>query len=289
MNNLAIASMSGSFKSIFVHGVLTAFEKNKLHASAYAASSCSVMPTSMAAIGQLSSLSIEIWFEMLKVLEVSGTSMSHTALLGIQKSSPILKKHLFKRETARLLIACSFVNNAQAAAFTQGEKYSRLGRRLLLDASRNDTTWRDSNLNLHVYDTQSTDPDLMLNEMNYDEVAYAATRMLHAWPVPAVINNKPYVDSSYTNSCPVIPLVERGYKKIIAISTETGPIYTDLFSSETIPQNIGQSKIFFIRPQSNLREFGVNFTKATEDGFVKAFQHGIEMGDRYIFQHSGDE
>lgn len=53
MTKLAIACASGSFKGVFVHGVLQAFEDAHFFADAYAAASSSTIPASFASIRSL--------------------------------------------------------------------------------------------------------------------------------------------------------------------------------------------------------------------------------------------
>ena len=277
-----MACMSGSFKCIFVHGVLSAFAEGNLRASAYAATSFSALPAAYAAIGKISDYPAEVWVEMLKEKTEPGKSMSHAILQSNSNSLSLLKESLFEKFAARLIIACSLVKSDEAAAITQGVKSVTLGRRLLIHSARNNAAWKNENLELHLYDTLSSDPDLRLQKKNLEEVLYATTRMLHAWPIPAEVDKKPYVDGSYTCLNPVSPLVEQGYKKIIAIATEPGPLYRDLFSSETIPSFMNQSEIDIIQPESDLKNMGVDFTTATEAGLLNVYQYGIDVGKTYI-------
>ena len=55
--------------------------------------------------------------------------------------------------------------------------------------------------------------------------------MLHAWDIPAWINEKPYIDASYTCLCPVIEMIDAGYKQVIAINNEPGIFYLLQFSA----------------------------------------------------------
>ncbi|MGD2048310.1 MAG: hypothetical protein PVH03_02385, partial [Chloroflexota bacterium] len=59
--NVAIACSTGGFKSVFLHGVLSAFESAGFRAGAYGAASSSVLPAAAAAIGQVDVLSLDYW------------------------------------------------------------------------------------------------------------------------------------------------------------------------------------------------------------------------------------
>ena len=54
--SIAIACASGSFRSVFVNGVLSVFEGAQFRAEAYAAASASVIPTGYAVLGRFSDL-----------------------------------------------------------------------------------------------------------------------------------------------------------------------------------------------------------------------------------------
>jgi len=153
-----------------------------------------------------------------------------------------------------------------------------VGRRLLVDAARGQSEWHDRHLAARLFDTRSSDPTLKLTAQNFDDVAYATTRMLHAWPVPAAVDGQPYVDASYTCLCPAVEVAALGYADVIAIATEAGPIARNMFDAIPIPLEWNGSRIRLIQPDVNLAEFGVEFSSATEDGIARAFEHGIEKG-----------
>ena len=279
--------MSGSFKGAFVHGVLTALETLKISFSAYAASSSSTLPTTYAAINKISQLPIDFWYENLELLEKPGFGMSNVVLTLIDKYAPVLDKLQFLASARRFLVACSYVNNDEAAQITQGDNATRLGRKLIIQAVRKDNRWKNQNLDLHVFDTQSHRSEFLLTPGNFKEVMYATTRMLHAWHIPAAINGKPYIDGSYTCMCPVEPLIERGYKKILVIATEPGPIYTDIFSSKIITPDMNGCIINIIQPDMDLKTLGVDYIKATREGLKKTYDYGIEKGKEYIEKMNG--
>jgi len=254
MKNFAIACMSGSLKGIFVQGVLTAFEEAGIKADAYASSSSSTVPASYAAIGEIRNQNHSSWADSDDILRQPGKSMR----------------------------VCSYVNNEDAAKETQSGSAVTLGRKLIVQGARHISEWKDQNLELHVFDTQSNNKELKLTADNYKEVAYATTRMLHAWHIPATINNKAYIDGSYTCLIPIKPLADRGYQNIIAIATEPGEITKDFFSGELIGSKCNNSSIYWIKPEVNLKELGVDFTKASKKGVEKVFEYGIEKGNEFI-------
>ncbi len=120
--NIAVACMSGSFKGVFVHGVLTALGTFNISFSAYAASSSTTLPAAYAAIDKMSQLPIDFWYENLEWLEKPGSTMSDVVLTSIDKYAPVLDQLQFFNLTKRFLVACSYVNNDEAAQLTQGEK-----------------------------------------------------------------------------------------------------------------------------------------------------------------------
>lgn len=282
MIKTAIACMSGSLKCVFVHGVLHALENHKFKADAYAACSSSTLMGAFAASGKISELSLDIWLGNIDYLKQPGIGMSEVVKGTINKFSDSIRKNLFNGSSSRFIVPCSFVRNDEAALLTQGERASMLGRKLLLLAARKDNQWAKENLDRHIFDTEAGNKEFLLSTGNYEEVFYATSRMLHAWRIPAVINGKPYVDGSYTCMCPVEPLIDLGYKNIIVIATEPGEIYTDLFSSKIITYDMKGSKIDIIQPDTDLKNLGVEFTRATREGLQSAFEHGIVKGSKFI-------
>jgi hypothetical protein len=282
MKNFAIACMSGSLKGIFIQGVLTAFEEAGIKADAYASSSSSTVPASYAAIGEIRNQNHGSWADSDDILRQPGKSMSDVILSGLEIFSGKVIDRLRSGDISRLMIVCSYVNNEDAAIETQNGSAVTLGRKLIVHGARHISGWKDENLELHVFDTQSNNKELKLTADNYKEVAYATTRMLHAWHIPARINNKPYIDGSYTCLIPIEPLADRGYQNIIAIASEPGDIAKDFFSGEPIGSKLNNSSIKWIKPEVNLKELGVDFTKASKEGIEKVFEYGIEKGKEFI-------
>jgi predicted patatin/cPLA2 family phospholipase len=287
MNKLAIATSSGGYKGVFIHGVLSLFEQKNFQADAYASCSSSALFSALASIKKINTISNSIWSEGNEIAKIKGNSQSNVQLMSINKLFPILKDELFK-SPRRYLVSTSFVKNENAALETQSELSVRLGRKLLIEAARNIETWRDENLEHHLFDTCNNSKTKLLTEENLKDVLYATTRMLHAWHIPAFVNEKPYIDGSYTSMCPVHSLAELEYEKIICITTENNQTKLDFFSDKYIPEKIGDSDIIFIKPDYNLSEIDVDFFKVTELGLDKAFQHGIEKAKEFLKIHGNN-
>jgi hypothetical protein len=275
---LAIACCSGGFKGIFVHGVLSALEAAGISAGAYAASSSSVFPAICAAIGQANTVGLHYWRGAIHVLHQPGNGMSEVVLQSITAARHLACDILFQPGRPRFLIATSAVKTPEAAELTQGEGARRLGRRLLLQAARADRNWRDQHLEAYIFDTAAPDVEYRLTPDIIEAVTYASTRMLHAWSIPAWIRERPYIDASYTCACPALELAQRGYREIIAIATEPGPLYRDIFQSEPIPEHWGHASLHIVRPEKDIATLGADFTSVSEDGMEAAYEYGQQVG-----------
>jgi hypothetical protein len=278
--SIAIACASGGFKAIFVHGVLSAFEEAKLKADAYAASSASVMPSAWAAIGKARESGINYWLEGLKVHHQT-KSMSQVCLGGISYFYDRGGQQLFTSNPSDFYIATSAVTSDEAAEQTQGKQARRLGKKLLISAAKGDRSWVDKHLKLNLFSNGRKD-NLALDQNNFHEVTYASTRMLHAWDTPAWIDHQPYIDASYTCICPAIEMVEQGYQTVIAIATEPGKLYRDLFQLEVIPNHYQQVLIHLIQPDIDPKELGVDFFQTTPEGIAAVYQHGLDKGKAFL-------
>jgi predicted patatin/cPLA2 family phospholipase len=278
--SLAIACASGSFKGAFTHGVLSALETTGIIGDAYAAASSSVLPTAWATIGKANQLGIEYWLAGMPYLQQPGIGMSQIVLGGIKNFSP--PTELFAPTTPEFIVATSAVVTSEAASETQTDKARRLGRKLLVAAAKKQRAWVSEHLQLELFSTKSD--NLHLNATNFDEVTYASSRMLHAWDIPAWVNNKPYIDASYTCMCPAIELVNAGYQQVIAISNEPGVLYRDMFQLEEIYESYNGADIYIIKPDVDTKELGVDFTDATEEGLRAVYQHGLEKGRSFCIK-----
>ena len=284
--SLAIACSTGGFKGVFVHGVLSALEAGGIRAGAYAAASSSVFPTICAAIGQADEIGLRYWRGALRTLEQPGNGMSEVVLQSIADSSHLLHQHLFQPDVPRLLIAVSLVRTMVGAELTQGDDARRLGRKLLLSAARHDRGWADEHLAPLLFDTAATG-EQRLTPANIDAVIYASTRMLHAWAIPAWIGERPCIDASYTCTCPALELARLGYRSIIAIASEPGPVYRDMFQTDLIPDEWNGIPIAIIQPDRNVATMGTDFTSVTEDGLVSVYEYGKEKGREFLQTYNG--
>ena len=280
--SLAIACSSGSFKGAFTHGVLSAFEVAGLRANAYAAASSSVIPCSMAAIGRVIDVDASYWQKLAELLKQDNIGMSQIVLQSIADFAPIICEQLFQTESPELFIATSAVITAAATAETQSTKAKRLGRQLLVSAARKDNSWSANNLRLALFRSANHSSEFQLNTCNFKEVAYASTRMLHAWDIPAWIADKPYLDASYTCLCPAIEMVEIGYHEVIVIANEPGLVYRDMCQIEALPTVWKNKPIRTIQPDIEPKILGVDFTSATPEGLMSLYRHGEEKGREFL-------
>jgi predicted acylesterase/phospholipase RssA len=284
-SKLAIASSAGGFKGVFVHGVLSALEAAGIRAGAYAATSSSVFPSISAAVGQANEIALKYWRVALHTLEQPGNGMSESVLASISASAHILCSEPFQASMPHTIIATSAVitaEGAQLTQLTQGDGARRLGRRLLLQAARGDRSWAEQHLRAYLFDTAAPDEAHRLTMNNIESVIYASTRMLHAWSIPAEVAGHPYIDGYYTCACPAIEMTQQGYREVIAIATEPGPLYRDIFRSELIPDAWEGIPIHIIRPEIDPASIGADFTNVTDEGLVAGYQHGLEIGRRFV-------
>jgi hypothetical protein len=281
-NRIAIACSTGGFKGVFIHGVLSAFESKDFRVAAYGAASSSVLPAAAAAAGIVSRLGVDFWDGGRRIIAQSGKGMSEMVLAGISQVSPWLRPQLFHDTSSRMLIAANAVDEAGGLE-TQGKGGRRRGRHLLLDAARGRRDWIEKHLSLHLFDTASEDEYTKLTVSNFDEVAYASSRMLHAWDVPAWVNGLPYVDAFYTCACPALELADLGYDLVIALSSEP-VLYLDIFQAEQMPDKWGDVDIWTICPKWDPSRFGVDYTNASAKGLQQLFNHGYEKGRAFLTQ-----
>ncbi len=278
--SLAIATPVGSFKGAFAHGVLTALEQAGIVADAYAAASSSVIPASWAAIGTANELGVDYWLAGLSALELPQQNMSKVVQRGIRVFSKQLRHHLYQPHTPTLHIATNAVITPAATAETQTHQAQSLGKRLLRASVHKDRSWVDANLRFTLFSTHHPEPQLRITPNNFPAVAYASSRIMHAWEIPAWIDGKPYVDAAYTCLCPAMAMVAKGYQETIAISNEPGILYQDMFHIDPVPTH--QTSIQMIRPDFQLKELGVDFTRATPAGLIAAYQHGQAKGIEFV-------
>jgi predicted acylesterase/phospholipase RssA len=279
---LAIASSAGGFKGVFVHGVLSALEAAGIRAGAYAAASSSVFPSISSAIGRANEIGLKYWRVALRTLKQPGNGMSEAVLQSIAESGHILRNDTFQPGMPRCFISTSAVITTEGSELTQGDGARRLGRRLLLQAARADRSWVDQHLRAYLFDTAATDGEHRLTPENIDEVIYASTRMLHAWTIPASVDGRPFIDGSYTCACPAVEMAQQGYREVIAIATEPGVLYRNIFQSEPVPTVRNGVPIHIIRPDLDPATMGADYTDVTDEGLVAGYEHGMQKGREFL-------
>lgn len=280
---IGIACSAGTFKGVFIHGVLSSLNEANIMAEIYAASSSSAITTAYAATGELTFLNgPEEWIKLYESYERNNQDVSKTIIDNISHHKDYLLSRLFSGNAKRFGVAVSAVTSIEAAELTQGSGARRLGIQLILATRKNDRSWAEKNLQSRIFQSGTQNSAFMLSEINLHEVFYATTRMLHAWKEPASIDGKPYLDASYTCLCPAIELAEMGCTEVIAISPEVGPLYRDFFQSSEIPSSHLNTRIHLIRPSLDLAEVGVDYLHATDEGFISAFELGRKAGEEFI-------
>ena len=287
--SLAIACSAGGFKGVFVHGVLSAFEEADIYANAYATASSSTFPAICAAMRQSNEIGLRYWRTALHTLHQPSNGMSEVVLQSIADSSHLLHDFLLQPDIARFFIATSAVLTQETAQQTQGDGARRLGRRLLIAAARGDNSWASQHLRLHLFDSATYDSAHRLTAENIEAVIYASTRMLHAWTLPATIAGLPYIDASYTCACPALEMAQAGYQTVIAIATEPGPLYRNIFHNEEIPERWEQAVIHIIRPTIDPAALGASFTEVTEEGLLAAYEHGKEQARAFLVYYKANQ
>jgi hypothetical protein len=288
--SIAIACATGGFKGVFLHGVLSAFENEGFKADAYAAASSSVLPAAAAAIGRTNDMGLSFWQDGLQLIAQPNVGMSQMVLKGITRygpwihpylaSSSISNHKILETNFPRFMIAANQVD-ALAAEETQGKGGRRRGRLLLLAAARGDREWVDAHLRLKLFDTAAEEPSLRLTAENFDQVAYASSRMLHAWDIPAWIDDRPFIDAFYTCACPAVEMAEKGIGRVIALATEP-VLYRDIFQDQIMPKKWKEVPIHTINPDMDPAQHAVNYTTATEEGLKIVYNHGLQKGHEFL-------
>ncbi|NJL94490.1 MAG: hypothetical protein HC915_12595 [Anaerolineae bacterium] len=280
---MAIVGSSGGMKSVFVQGVFAALEVGGLKAAAYAGASGSAFPAVGAWMGVAAHLGLPLWQNVHRTRQ-QGHDMGETLLIEVQNWQRMMRPDLFSAEHARLLISVSHVRTPEAAQLTQGGGARKLGRQLLIQAARGDRSWVNAHLEMHLFDSQASDPTRRITPENLAHIGYASLRMLHTSKVPAWVNGQPYIDTSYTNVLPAVEVAALGYDAVIAVYTEPGTIYRDLFQQTTLPQFAYGVPIYPIQPEVDLATLGAHFTECSDEGVEAAYRHGEAMGVRFLEQ-----
>lgn len=285
--NLAIACGSGGYRTVFIHGVLAAFEAAGLRAQAYAGTSASTLAAAAACIGEARAIGVEYWQYGLALKQTAQNGMSDVSLTTIAEKKAFIMAGLFAAEAPRFIVPACEVITAEGAALTQSSQSRKLGRQLVLSAARRQVhDWVLANLELHLFDTLpgAKHP---LTPQNFADVAYATSRMMHAWDIPATIEGRPYVDASYICSIPAIEMAQMGYKQVIAIAADPPPtLYADVFGGRVVPEQVGDSRIHIILPDTDPGPQGADFTEATETGLASVYAQGEQKGRDFLALHA---
>lgn len=277
-----VAIASGTLKGVFAQGVLSAFEDGDLVFPAYACASSSVISGCMAAIGRSAELGRRYWVQAAR--ESHATDMSEIVLESIRTHGPVIKRGIFGVASPRVMIATSRVDNGEARLITQSDRARKFGRMLLVKLLRGDASWVDENLTKVIFDSAPGAAPRLCRE-NFDAVAYASTRMMHAWKIPAEIAGDAYLDASYTCSCPAFELAAAGYRSVVVIDSQPGETYTSLGRRRVISDESSAAAgtgFLLIKPDRELSEFGVDFVRATEEGIGKCYAMGYEKGKQLL-------
>ncbi|MEV1047528.1 hypothetical protein [Streptomyces sp. NPDC049916] len=285
---LGIAVASGMLKGVYGHGVLSAFEEAGLRAQVYGAASSSGLSGGLAAIGQARRTGVDYWIGAAGGVAEKG--MSRVALDSIEEYGPRLRAGLFRPGAPEFLLATSKVTNAAAAAATQGPEAKALGKQLLRDVFAGNRSWVQENLTATVFSSRAAagGDTPRLTPENYDAVAYASTRMLHAWAVPAEVDGQAHVDASYTCSCPAREVAATGVSVLIAIGNDPFPLFRDLYASEEIADAslLDGARVLVVKPEEDLAHLGVDYAAASPEGLVKAYERGLDEGHRFLGRHA---
>ena len=277
----AIACAAGGFKAVFAHGVLSAFAESGARPGAIAGGSASALPAALAAAGAAKTVGLDLWREGLAILGRAGHGMNDVAFAGVVDARPTLRT-LFSADATRLCIAASAVVTVQAATETQGKGAPTLGRRLLIHAARNDRSWVDQHLAPHLWDSEAREQTHRLHAANLEDVLFASARMLHEGESSAEVDGIPYVAAAYTCACPALEMAALGFREVVAVATDPGPLYRDIFKTAVIPEMSWRARIRIIRPEISPKERGVAEDTATEQGLRALYEHGIARGRAFL-------
>lgn len=284
---VGIVVAAGMLKGVYGHGVLSAFEERGLRAQVYATASSSALSGGLAAVGLARRTGVDYWLNAAGAAADKG--MSDVVLSSIAEYGPLLRAGLFRPGAPEFLLATSKVTDPAAAETTQGPGAKALGRQLLRDVFTGNRGWVEENLEAVVFSSRPGPGDdrPRLTPENHDAVAYASTRMLHAWDVPAEIDGEAYVDASYTCSCPAREAAATDVTALIAVGCDPFPLYRDLYASEEIADGteLDGVPVRVIKPDDDLKHLGVDYASATSGGLVKAYELGLDAGHRFADAH----
>ncbi|MDG9722615.1 hypothetical protein [Streptomyces sp. DH41] len=284
---VGVVVAAGMLKGAYGHGVLSAFEERGLRAHVYGAASSSALSAGLAAVGRARRTGVAYWLDAAEAATAQG--MSSVVLDSIKEYGPVLHADLFRPTAPEFLLATSKVTTTAGARITQGPEARSLGRQLLRDVFTGDRSWVEENLATVVFSSHARPGDgrSRLTPDNYDAVAYASTRMMHAWQVPAEIDGEAYVDASYTCSCPAREVAARNVDTLVAVGCDPFPLFRDLYATEQIVDGtvLHGARVLIVKPDEDLKTLGVDYAAATAEGLVKVYGLGVDAGHRFADRH----
>jgi hypothetical protein len=283
--SLAVVCEASSFRGVFIHGVLTAFEEAGLPVQAYSAASSMTIPTAYAAVGKLPLLEgVEYWKYRVAGVRQYQNDMSYCIKKGIEMALPDLIPDLFQPGAKRFFVGASEVITEEAAQLTQSDKAARLGRKLMVDAARKDRSWALEHLRPALFDTAAVNEMQCISAENLADVLYASTRLLNGWKEPASVSGRPFLDGVYSCGIPVMETAGSGFQTIVAVSAAPPPLFTDMFQTTLVPSRVGMTQVFCVHPERPGSHFEVSLFDATEAGLEAFYTHGIERGRLFLQQ-----
>ncbi|MBM3451276.1 MAG: hypothetical protein FJX78_09945 [Armatimonadetes bacterium] len=268
-------------RGAFVQGALRVLEEAGVRADVYAGASSSAVLAAQAAIGRIRRFGSEEWEAACRVLEQGG-NIGDVVDQSIERVMPLVGEWLFEQGAPRLLVPACHVRSPEAARVTQGDRALELGRQLLRQVQQRDRSWVDAYLDLHVFDTKAKDASLRIRRDNLAEILYASTRMPHAWPRPASVDGRPYIDGAFLCLVPVNEAAATSVSAIVAVVTDPGPVYSDLFRERVLPESRERCDLWLIRPAMDLSEIGVDVMNGTTEGLMTAVRHGELQAETFL-------
>lgn len=272
MTSIGIAVASGTLKGVFAHGVLAGLEHAGVRADVYGGVSSSTLSIGLAACGRAEEVGVDYWLRAREwAIEHTG-DMSRVVQNTIANYGPMIREGVFAANSPQVGVLTTHVRTSEATAITQSDLARRFGRKLLVMLFKGNTDWIDNNTTARMFwnDAESAWP---LTDENFDAVAYASTRMMHAWPQPAWVANEPYIDGSYQKLIPDDEVRER-CDVLIAVGSEAKMVLRT-FDGTVVETN---EDTITVCPDAPLEKIGVEFEKATDEGLRTAYRQGFDRG-----------
>ena len=264
-----IALTAGGFKGAFAHGVMSALEKEKISFSAYSGASVSSYAAITGALGEASNNMKKEWELGLSALFENGFHEGPTIMIDTLNERVWAHngKELWNENSPELYITVSKVN------LPVDKINLELGEELQEYAKRKDSSWAENNLQPFQFSPES------ISMTKFNDVITASCRLLYVWGSPTIIDGEAYIDSSYTESCPITPLLNSKCDKIIAVSTNSYGFPASVFKRQD--ERMNKSNIYRIVPTIDPSSFGVGTLSGTIEDVWNLFDHGEEIGYQY--------